>query len=94
MSPTATPSPPSAAAAAAGRERRLALETTDDPDVLLRVLVLLRRRGFVVRRVEFSAGDRHAPTRLSIGVQSSTRPAHRLEAWLQNVVGVLGARDE
>ena len=85
MTPTTTPTT---------RHRHLAVETTADPDVLLRVLVLLRRRGCIVRGVDFSAGDRHAPTRLRIAVQSSTRPAHRLEAWLRNVVGVLEAREE
>ena len=59
-----------------GRERRLELETTGDPDVLLRVMVVLRRRGFTVRAVEFRAGDHHAPPRLHMTVASaSARPA-------------------
>jgi acetolactate synthase regulatory subunit len=94
VTPTQTLIRPAPAPSVRGRERHLALETTDDPDVLLRVLVLLRRRGFVVRRVDFRAGDRHAPTRFRLALGGGARPAHQLEAWVSNVVGVFGARVE
>jgi acetolactate synthase regulatory subunit len=83
-----------ATAAPIGRERRLSVETTGDADVLLRVLTVLRRRGFAVRAVEFRAADRHAPARLELSVGSSARRGHRLEPWLLNVVGVVGVTEQ
>ncbi|WP_028059805.1 ACT domain-containing protein [Candidatus Solirubrobacter pratensis] len=77
-----------------GRERRLSLETTGDADVLLRVLVLLRRRGFAVRACEFRASDRHAPARLDLCVESPMRAGSQLGAWLMNVVGVVGVAEQ
>ena len=77
-----------------GRERRLSLQTTGDADVLLRVLVVLRRRGFAVRACEFRAGDRHAPARLVLCVESPTRAGSQLRAWLMNVVGVVGVAEQ
>jgi acetolactate synthase regulatory subunit len=76
-----------------GRERRLEIETTGDPDVLLRVMVVLRRRGFLVRAVEFRAGDLHAPPRLHMTVAPRTRLDHQLAAWLGNVVGVVSVEE-
>jgi acetolactate synthase regulatory subunit len=84
-------SPP--AAATYGRRRRLAVSTTGDPDVLLRVLMLLRRRGYSVLRVEYDHGDVHRSTVFELSVESSRRTAHQLEAWLCNVVGVLAVHD-
>jgi acetolactate synthase regulatory subunit len=80
-------------AASHGRRRRLALSTTGDPDVLLRVLMLLRRRGYNVLRVEYEHGDVHRSTVFELSVESSRRTAPQLEAWLANVVGVLTVRD-
>jgi acetolactate synthase regulatory subunit len=77
-----------------GRERRLSLETTGDADVLLRVLVVLRRRGFVVRACDFRAGDRHAPTQLDLCVESPARTGGQVRAWLMNVVGVVGVAEQ
>ncbi len=85
---------PSAPSVPLGRERRVTIETTGDPDVLLRVLVVLRRRGFVARAVEFRAGDLHAPPRLDLTVASSSRLQHQLAAWLGNVVGVLAVESD
>jgi acetolactate synthase regulatory subunit len=76
------------AAPAIGPTRRLSVATTGDADVLLRVLGLLRRRGFVVWAVEFRAGDRHAPERLELSVESPGRCGPQLVPWLMNVVGV------
>jgi acetolactate synthase regulatory subunit len=76
-----------------GRHRRLALSTTGDPDVLLRVLMTLRRRGYSVLRVEYEHGDVHRSTVFELSVESTRRTAHQLEAWLSNIVGVLTVRD-
>jgi acetolactate synthase regulatory subunit len=75
------------------RHRRVSLSTTGDPDVLLRVLSLLRRRNFDVLRVEYQAGDHHRPTVLDLSVASTGRTAHQLDAWMSNVVGVLSVDD-
>jgi acetolactate synthase regulatory subunit len=77
-----------------GRERRIEIETADDPNVLLRVMVVLRRRGFHVRSVEFRAGDHHAPPRLHMTVAPRTRLDHQLAAWLRNVVGVIAVDED
>jgi acetolactate synthase regulatory subunit len=71
------------------RRRRLSLTTTTDRDVLLRVLTLLRRRGFDVVCVDYQAADLHRPAVLSLTVESAARTAHRVEAWLTNIVGVV-----
>jgi acetolactate synthase regulatory subunit len=75
------------------RRRRLSIAATDDREVLLRVLIVLRRRGFTVLAVDYEAGDAHRPTVLSLTVESTARTAHQLEAWLANVVGVLAVDD-
>jgi acetolactate synthase regulatory subunit len=77
-----------------GRERRLSVATTGDADVLLRVLVVLRRRGFAVRACEFRAGDRHAPAQLDLCVQAPVRARGQVRAWLMNVVGVVGVAEQ
>jgi acetolactate synthase regulatory subunit len=77
-----------------GRERRLRIDVAGDPDVLLRVMVVLRRRGFLVRSVEFRAGDHHAPPRLHMTVAPRTRLDHQLAAWLGNVVGVVAVEED
>ena len=77
-----------------GRERRLSVETTGDAAVLLRVLSLLRRRGFAVRAIEFRAADRHAPQTLELTVESPLRCGPQLVPWLLNVVGVVGVAEQ
>jgi acetolactate synthase regulatory subunit len=76
------------------RERRLRIVTIRDADVLLRIMVVLRRRGFLVRSIEFHAGDQHAPPRLEMTVASCTRLEHKLAAWLGNVVGVVSVEEQ
>ena len=76
-----------------GRVRRLRIDIAGDPDVLLRVMVVLRRRGFLVRSVEFRAGDHHAPPRLHMTVAPRTRLDHQLAAWVGNVVGVVSVEE-
>lgn len=70
----------------------LTLTVADSPDVLVRVLTLLRRRGCVVRSVEFSTGDRHRPSRLDIGYVPPSRCAGAVPAWLENLVDVIAVR--
>jgi acetolactate synthase regulatory subunit len=67
---------------------QLELKTTDSPEVLLRVLTALRRRGCAVVSVEFHEGDRHRPPRLSLCLRTSPRTEHRLVAWLEGLVEV------
>jgi acetolactate synthase regulatory subunit len=86
---TQIPVPPVASKA---RPRRLALETTGEPDVLVRVLALLRRRGCRIVAVDFHDGDRHGPGRLELSVDAPARIEHRLESWLLGLVDVLEVR--
>ena len=76
-----------------GAVRRFRLLTTEAPDALVRVLCLVRRRGCTVVSVDFLASDRHRPGRLDIAVRTDTRVAHRLGAWLLQLVDVLGVEE-
>jgi acetolactate synthase regulatory subunit len=69
--------------------RRFVLETNPEPDVLLRVLTLLRRRGCRIVSVDFHETDRHGPGRFEVSVRAPTRIGHRLEAWLSGLVDVV-----
>jgi acetolactate synthase regulatory subunit len=71
-------------------ERLLRLEVRDGPDVLLRVLSLLQRRRCRVVSVDYLAADRHHPGRLLLGIAPPPRHAHCVEAWLENLVDVMG----
>ena len=66
----------------------LSLETSAQPDVLVRVLTLLRRRGCRIVAVDFRQGDRHRPGRLDVTVIASPRVSHCLERWLLGLVDV------
>ncbi len=88
--PSAAPSP---AAADGSAVRRFSLLMTDGPDALVRVLCLLRRRGCTIVCVDFLRGDRHRPGRLDIGVRTDSRAAHRLGAWLLQLVDVLAVEE-
>jgi acetolactate synthase small subunit len=65
------------------------LEVTDDPGALVRVLVTLQRRRCRIRAVDFSRADRHRPARLVVSVDAPASHAHRVAAWLGNLVDVL-----
>jgi acetolactate synthase regulatory subunit len=78
--------------AAALRPSRYVLETNAEPDVLLRVLTLLRRRGCRIVAVDFHEPDQHGPGRLEVSVRAPTRIGHRLEAWLTGLVDVVAVR--
>jgi acetolactate synthase regulatory subunit len=73
--------------------RRFSLLTTEAPDALVRVLCLLRRRGCTVVSVDLLRGDRHRPGRLAIAVRTDSRAAHRLRAWLLQLVDVLAVEE-
>ena len=72
--------------------RTLELQITAGQEVLVRVLGLLQRRRCRVLQVDYVAGDRHYPGRLQIGVEAPIGHAHCLEAWVGNLVDVLGVR--
>jgi acetolactate synthase regulatory subunit len=71
---------------------RFVLETGANSDVLLRVLVLLRRRGCHIAAVDFRIADRHGPGRFEVTVEAPSRVAHRLESWLAGLVDVTAVR--
>ena len=64
--------------------RRLSLQVGAGPDVLVRVLVLLRRRQCRIATVAFGRD------RFELTVLAPPRAASRLEAWLMGLVDVHG----
>ena len=76
-------------APAVSRPITLDLEVVDGPDVLPRVLSVLRRRRCAIRAVDFRAADRHGPARLLLGVDAPLAHAHLVSAWLEALVDVL-----
>ena len=75
-----------------GRRRRFLLETTPAPDVPVRVLMMLRRRGCHIVAVDFVRADLHRPGHLAITLEAPPRVGHRLEEWLRSLVDVLAVR--
>jgi acetolactate synthase regulatory subunit len=69
------------------------LEVTDDPAALVRILVTLQRRRCGITAVEFRRADRHRPAVLRIAVEAPPRHAHRVGAWLGNLVDVLAVTE-
>ena len=67
---------------------RLDLTTTGEADTLPRVLHWLRRRGCVLTRVDYAAGDRHGPGRFVLSVDAPPRHEDRLVPGLEGLVGV------
>ena len=65
------------------------LEVTDDPAAPVRVLVTLQRRRCRIMSVDFRRADRHRPGRLVVSVEAPPSHAHRVGAWLSNLVDVL-----
>jgi acetolactate synthase small subunit len=88
-SPTARPTPAGGTAI-----RRFSVLTTDGPDALMRVLVLLRRRGCTVVSLDYARADRHRSGRLEVAVRTDSRVAHRLRAWLLQLVDVVVVDEE
>ena len=79
----------SASSRVAAQRCRLSLTTGAESDVVLRVLVLLRRRGCSVVAVNFRRADRHGPGCFEVSVEAPSRIRHRLEEWLMGLVDVL-----
>jgi acetolactate synthase regulatory subunit len=73
--------------------RRFTVRTTDRPDALPRVIMLLRRRGCDLLRVDYTRAGSHRPGHLQIVVAARGRP-HRLQAWLLELVDVLAVEEE
>lgn len=73
--------------------RTLALDVRPAPDVLVRVLTTLRRRGCEITRVDYLARDHHGPGRLVIGIEAPAERAHCVEPWVANLVDVVAIRD-
>ena len=73
--------------------RRFALDVGAGPDVLVRVLGLLRRRQCHVVAVDFQEADRHRPGRFELTVLAPLRTADRVEVWLANLVDVNAVDD-
>ena len=65
------------------------LTVADAPDVLVRVLTTLRRRGCTIASVEFSRGDIHREGRLRVSFEPPPRAGAPVRAWLGNLVDVL-----
>ena len=82
-----------ATAAAHATRRRVSIETGDAPDVLVRVLTLLRRRGCRVLAVDYRIGDRHRHGWLSVDYAPPPRCEHTVAAWLRNLVDVTAVDD-
>jgi acetolactate synthase regulatory subunit len=69
--------------------QRLTLAIADSPDVLVRVLTTLRRRGCVLVAVDYRMGDRHRTGRLEVVYEPPARCAGAVAAWLGNLVDVV-----
>jgi acetolactate synthase small subunit len=67
----------------------LELDVHDGPDVLVRVLTMLRRRRCDIAHVDYLASDRHHPGRMVISIEPPPAHAHCVEAWLENLVDVV-----
>lgn len=74
-------------------QRRATLEVRDAPDVLVRVLTTLRRRGCALVSVDYRVGDRHRAGWLDVAYTPPARCEHQVAAWLRNLVDVLDVTD-
>lgn len=69
--------------------RRATLGVADAPDVLVRVLTTLRRRGCRVLAVDYSVGDLHREGWLTVDYAPPPRHEHAVATWLDNLVDVV-----
>lgn len=82
VSETVVPAP------SAARAWRVRL--TDEPDAVVRVLTLLRRRRCRIQRIDYDAGDRHRPaTWLRVAAVPNGGRPDAIEAWLGGLPDVL-----
>lgn len=75
------------------RTTTVSLTTNDSPDVLVRVLTTLRRRGCTLVSVDYRIGDRHRGGRLDVSYEPPDRCAAAVTAWLANLVEVVAVRE-
>ena len=75
-------------------EHRRATLDRDAPDVLVRVLTTLRRRGCAVVAVDYRVSDRHREGWLAVDYTPPPRSEQAVAAWLGNLVDVLEVSDE
>jgi acetolactate synthase regulatory subunit len=87
MSPTLTLAPPVV------NRRQATLAVREGADVLVRVLVTLRRRGCTVISVDYNTGDRHREGWLTVAYAPPPRHGHAVRGWLANLVDVLDVED-
>lgn len=73
--------------------RQATLTVADAPDVLVRVLTTLRRRGCAVVSVDFSRGDIHRDGRLRVTYEPPPRAHAPVQPWLANLVDVLAVTE-
>jgi acetolactate synthase regulatory subunit len=67
----------------------LTLELCPSADVVVRVLMMLRRRGCTITSIDYAVGDHHFAGRLRIGLRAPARRAHCVEHWVANLVDVV-----
>lgn len=77
----------------AADRRRATIEVREGSDVLVRILVTLRRRGCRVISVDYHMGDRHRGGWLTVSYTPPPRHAHAVRGWLANLVDVLHVED-
>ena len=67
---------------------RYTLDLDARPDVLPRVVNLVRRRGCEIVSLQFAQGDCHRPGRLELAVRVDERHARPMAHWLGALVDV------
>lgn len=66
------------------------LRLSDEPDAVVRVLTVLRRRRCRIQRIDYDAGDRHRPaTWLRIAAVPNGGRPDAMDAWLDGLPDVL-----
>jgi acetolactate synthase regulatory subunit len=73
--------------------RRVVLDVGRAPDVLVRVLTVLRRRQCRIVAVEFRESDHHGPGRFDVTIVAPARTADRVAEWLLGLVDVYEVSD-
>ncbi|HVL94428.1 MAG TPA: hypothetical protein VM266_01070 [Solirubrobacteraceae bacterium] len=73
--------------------RHFSLDVEDRPDVLPRIVTVVRRRGGDIVALSFACGDRHRPARLELAVRAEERLGARLGGYLRALVDVRDVRE-
>ena len=90
MTTMTPPTPP----ASRNRARTWSMRLSGEPDALMRVLTLLRRRRCEVLGVRYDLGGRGRPAWLRVSVRPAGGRPEALEPWLEGLVDVLELRCE